>query len=83
MPFIYMVECADGSLYTGWTVDVEKRVAAHNSGRGAYYTRIRRPVELVYMEEYKTRSDAQKRELEIKKMSRVRKLQLIVESREE
>ena len=82
MVFVYMVECADGSLYTGWTVDVERRVATHNSGRGAYYTSIRRPVKLVYVEECASRSLAQKREVVIKKLSRAKKLELIGRSRD-
>lgn len=77
MAFVYMVECVDGSLYTGWTFDVEKRVAAHNAGRGAYYTRWRGPVKLVYVESCASRSLAQKRETAIKKLSRAKKLELI------
>jgi putative endonuclease len=77
MPFVYMVECADGSLYTGWAVDVGKRVAAHNAGRGARYTRIHRPVKLVYVEACVSRAAAQQRELAIKRMPRARKLRLI------
>ena len=63
--FVYIVKCNDGSLYTGYAKDVEARVAKHNDGKGAKYTKIRRPVELVYQEMYET-SDALKREYEIK-----------------
>lgn len=77
MPFVYIVECADGSLYTGWAVDVEQRVKVHNSGRGARYTRLRGPVKLVYAEEQPDRVTAQKRELEIKRWPREKKLRLI------
>jgi len=77
MPFVYMVECADGSLYTGWAVDVHQRVAAHNAGRGGRYTRMHRPVKLVYVEECDSRAAAMKREIAIKKMPRMKKLTLI------
>lgn len=75
--FCYMVECADGSLYTGWTTDPERRIKEHNAGRGALYTRWRRPVSLKYLEEKTTRSDAQRRENEIKKLTRQKKLDLV------
>jgi putative endonuclease len=75
--FVYMLECADQTLYTGWTTDVERRLAAHNAGRGARYTRERRPVRLVYVEEVADRRAALKRELKIKRMRRSQKLQLI------
>ena len=77
MPFVYIVECADGSFYTGWSVDVEARVKAHNAGRGARYTRMHRPVKLVYSETLATRSDALKREAAIKTWPREKKKQLI------
>ena len=78
MPFFcYMVACADGSLYTGWTTDPERRVKAHNAGRGARYTRSRRPVKLVYVEELPDKSSALKREYEIKQYPRKRKEKLI------
>ena len=77
MPYVYIVECVDGSLYTGWTVNVEQRVKAHNAGRGARYTRLRGPVKLVYFEELPDRTAAQKRELEIKRWPRAKKLKLI------
>ena len=75
--FVYMLRCADGTLYTGWTRDLAARVEAHNSGRGAKYTRSRRPVELVYAIALPDRSAAQHREWEIKRLSRAKKLDLI------
>lgn len=78
----YMVRCNDGSLYTGYSTDVERRVKTHNSGKGAKYTRARRPVELVYVEYSKTKSDALKREVAIKKLTRTKKELLIAEYQE-
>lgn len=75
--YVYIVECADKSLYTGWTTCLEERIRAHNQGRGAKYTRSRGPVRLVYWEEWETKAEALRREAAIKKMSRSRKLQLI------
>lgn len=75
--FCYMVKCADGSLYTGWTLDPERRIKEHNAGRGALYTKWRRPVFLTYLEEVEDRSAAQKREYTIKKLTRQKKLALI------
>lgn len=75
--FVYMVECRDGSLYTGWTTDVEERIKTHNEGTGAKYTRSRLPVRLVYFEEVDSRSAALKREAAIKKLTREKKLKLI------
>jgi putative endonuclease len=72
-----MVECADETLYTGWTTDVERRVKEHNAGRGARYTRARGPVRLVYVEPQPSRRAAMKRELQIKRMRRTQKLKLI------
>jgi putative endonuclease len=77
MPYVYIVECANGALYTGWTVNVEQRVKVHNAGRGARYTRMHGPVKLVYAEELPDRVAAQKRELEIKRWPREKKLKLI------
>jgi len=77
MPFVYIVECADGTLYTGWAMDTDRRVAAHNAGRGSRYTRARRPVKLVYVEKHVSRAIAMKREAAIKKMPRVKKLELV------
>jgi len=78
MPFYcYMLECADGTLYTGWTTDPARREKQHNAGTGARYTRAHRPVKLVYIEEQADRTGAMKRELEIKRMSREKKLELV------
>ena len=74
---LYILRCCDGSLYTGITTDVEKRIEVHNSGKGAKYTRSRRPVELVYSELCTDHSVALKRELEIKAMTREQKLKMI------
>lgn len=71
--FTYMVMCADGTLYTGWTTDLAARLAAHNAGTGARYTRGRGPVRLVYWEEYTDQSEARRRECEIKKLDRRQK----------
>ena len=75
--YCYIVECADGSYYTGWTTDPEKRLQAHNAGRGAKYTRSRRPVQLVLVEPQEDRRSAMKRERAIKRMGRSLKLELI------
>ena len=75
--YCYIVECADGTYYTGWAVDPERRVAVHNKGRGARYTRMRLPVKLVYVEEQPDRTSAMKREIAIKKMKREWKMKLI------
>jgi putative endonuclease len=75
--FIYMLECADGTLYTGWTTNPERRVKEHNAGKGALYTRWRRPVEICYLEEAPDRSAAQRREVAIKKLTRHKKLMLV------
>lgn len=75
--FVYMLRCADETLYTGWTDDVPARVAAHNAGRGAKYTRSRRPVKLVYQESLPTKSDALRREWAIKQLTRRQKEALI------
>ena len=80
MWYLYILQCGDGSLYTGITTDVEKRLEAHRSGKGAKYTRGRSPLELKYREGSGTHSDALKRELEIKHLSREEKLTLIGET---
>ena len=72
-----MLKCSDGTLYTGWTNDLEKRVEAHNSGKGAKYTKARRPVELAYYEEFQTKEQAMKREYAIKQLGRKEKQKLI------
>ena len=74
--YCYIVECADGTYYTGWTVDPERRVATHNKGHGARYTRMRLPVKLVYVEEQPNRTTAMIRERAIKKMTREGKKKL-------
>lgn len=79
MNYTYMLRCRDGSLYTGWTNDLEKRVDEHNKGKGAKYTKTRRPVELVYYEEFATKQEAMKREYAIKQLKREEKLKLIKE----
>lgn len=76
--YTYLVRCADGSLYCGWTNNLKQRIEAHNSGRGARYTRSRRPVVLVYYEEYGTKHDAMSREVKIKQLTRAEKEQLIL-----
>ena len=80
MHFAYLVRCADGTLYGGYTTDLQKRLAAHNSGKGAKYTRSRLPVELVWWEEYPTKEAAMSREWHIKRLTREQKLALIAES---
>lgn len=79
--YAYIVECADGTLYSGWTNDLEKRIAAHNAGQGAKYTRSRRPVTLRYYEEFENKSEALRRECALKKMSRAKKQALIEKGR--
>ena len=81
MNYVYILRCSDGSLYCGWTTDLEHRIKVHNRGKGAKYTKSRLPVELVYYEEYKDRTDALSREWYIKRMSRDEKLQLISSGR--
>lgn len=75
--YVYILRCADDTLYTGWTTDLEKRVAVHNAGKGAKYTKNRRPVELVYYECLSSKSLALRRECAIKALSRQEKLALI------
>ena len=77
MNYTYIIKCADSTLYTGWTNDLEKRVEAHNSGKGAKYTKARRPVELAYYEEFETKEQAMKREYAIKQLGRKEKQELI------
>lgn len=79
MYFTYIMRCADGTLYTGYTDDIARREAVHNSGRGAKYTRSRLPVKMVYHESFATRSEAMKRECAIKRLSREQKLKLIAD----
>lgn len=77
MHYIYIVKCSDGSLYTGYTTDLDRRMKEHNSNTGAKYTRGRAPVSLIYYEEFSSRSEATKRECSIKKLPRDKKLLLI------
>ncbi|OLR55197.1 hypothetical protein BHK98_03435 [Hornefia porci] len=77
MNYTYILRCGDGSLYTGWTNDLEKRLAAHNAGRGGRYTRSRLPVELAYYESFDTKNEAMRREAAIKKLTRQEKEKLI------
>lgn len=79
MHHVYVLECDDGSLYTGYTTDVERRVAEHDAGDGAKYTRGRTPVELVHVESFDCRSAAMSREYEIKQLSRLEKERLVFE----
>ena len=81
MNYTYIVECKDGSLYTGWTNNIEKRIADHNSGEGAKYTRSRGPVSLVKLEIFDTKEEAMSREARIKRMNRKKKMDLIESSK--
>ncbi|MCK6569026.1 MAG: hypothetical protein DCC59_14805 [Chloroflexi bacterium] len=74
--YCYILECSDGTFYTGWTNDPERRTAQHNKGKGARYTKTRRPVKMVYLEEQLDRKSAMKRELAIKRMKRGDKMKL-------
>lgn len=75
--YTYMLECRDGSLYTGWTNNLEKRVACHNAGKGGKYTASRLPVKLVYYETFETKQEAMRREYAIKQLSRKEKIKLV------
>ena len=77
MNYTYILSCADGTLYTGWTNDLDRRLAAHNAGRGSKYTRVRLPVTLVYHESFDTKQEAMARECAIKRLTRKQKLELI------
>ena len=77
MNVVYMLRCADGSLYTGWTNDLPKRLASHRAGKGGKYTRSRLPVELAYVERFDTPQEARSREWHIKRLSRAEKLELL------
>lgn len=81
--YVYILCCADDTLYTGITVDLKNRISAHNSGKGAKYTRSRSPVKLIYQEQYDGKSEALRREIAIKKLSRTEKLQLICRQKDE
>lgn len=77
MNYTYIVECSDGTLYCGWTNDLERRISAHNEGKGAKYTRTRLPVRLVYFEKFDTKEEAMSREWHIKRLRRKKKEELI------
>jgi putative endonuclease len=78
MPYVYILRCSDETLYVGWTMDVPARVAKHADGTAAKYTRSRRPVTLVYAEPHESKRDAMKRERQIKRWPRARKIALVV-----
>ncbi len=78
MNYTYLLKCADDTLYCGWTNQLDKRLKAHNEGKGAKYTRGRRPVSLAYYEIFETKEEAMKREAAIKRLSRKDKLDLVV-----
>ena len=77
MNYVYILRCADNSLYTGWTNNLDRRIKMHSNGKGAKYTKARLPVELVYFEEYEDKIEAMKREYAIKQLKRKEKLMLI------
>lgn len=77
MCYVYILKCSDGTLYTGWTNNLNKRIETHSKGKGAKYTRYRLPVVLVYFEEFEDKISAQRREYEIKQFRRDEKLMLI------
>ena len=79
--FVYILCCSDGTLYTGWTNDLEKRVEKHNSGKGSKYTRMRVPVELVYSRDFESKKEAMREEWRIKQLSRKEKLYIIDEGK--
>ena len=83
MNYTYILKCSDNTLYTGWSNDLEKRIKAHNEGKGAKYTKTRRPVELVYYETFDTKEEAMSREYAIKKLTRKQKENLIGAKHEE
>ena len=82
MNYTYILKCADGTYYTGWTNDITKRLSNHNKGIASKYTRTRRPVELAYLEEFDTKEEAMKREVAIKKLTKIQKLKLIEQKME-
>lgn len=75
--FVYILNCADGTLYTGITNDLDRRIKAHNAGTASKYTRVRRPVSIMYSEEVETKGDALRRELQIKRLTRSEKMAII------
>lgn len=80
MNYVYILRCCDGTLYTGWTTNLEKRISTHNAKKGAKYTKRRTPVKLAYFETFENKSDALKREAQIKKLKRSEKLKLCSEN---
>ena len=80
--YTYIVECSDGTYYTGWTTDIRKRILIHNAKKGAKYTRARTPVKLVYLEQADTKQQAMRREAQIKKLSRYEK-ELLIKTRKD
>ena len=80
MNYTYILRCSDGTYYTGWTNDIDRRIASHNEGRGSKYTRSRLPVELVYFESFETKEEAMSREWHIKHMTREAKEELIAKA---
>ncbi|MGO1061121.1 GIY-YIG nuclease family protein [Planococcus sp. FY231025] len=81
--FFYVLECADGSFYAGYTNDLDKRLDAHNAGKGAKYTRARGPVELIYQESFSTKPAAMKAEYAFKQLSKAQKIRYIAEGKED
>lgn len=77
MNYAYILECADGSYYSGWTNDLDKRLTAHNAGKGSKYTRSRLPVRLVYYESFETKQEAMSREWHLKRLNHAQKKELI------
>ncbi len=82
MNYTYILECKDGTYYTGWTNNLDKRLKDHNDGKGAKYTKARIPVALIYYEEFQTKEEAMSREYAIKRMTRSEKSKLVSEYRE-
>lgn len=79
MCYVYILECNDKTLYTGWTTNLERRLKVHNEGKGSKYTRARLPVSILYYEEFEEKIEAMKREYAIKKLTREKKIKLINE----
>lgn len=82
MNYTYILKCKDGTLYTGWTNNIDKRLKDHNDGKGAKYTKVRRPVELVYYEEFELKEEAMKREYAIKQLTRKQKEELVAKQKQ-
>ncbi|MEG0076336.1 GIY-YIG nuclease family protein [Anaerorhabdus sp.] len=81
MNYVYILECGDGSFYTGWTNDIKHRIQMHQEGKGAKYTKAHLPVKLVYFEEFEDKSEAMRREYEIKQLSRSEKMMIVSANR--